>query len=247
MAVDEKDAESVWQQMQAEHPEFTRRHTVSDNHHVLREIILGGSPTWAGVWQRFQPGPGKRVMDIGANVGAFATFCALQGADVVAYEPFFDVCAMVAQMAVETGLSEKLRIKNAAVWRHTGEIPYLGHRSELDGCRAFNGSVPSQGIHWNEDDFQRARRTKCVSLEDAIRHLEWDCVKMDIEGAEFDVLLGAPGETLSRIRFMFVEFHPWATRDMYEKTIAKLKAAFQFEGAYMGKDHRWESAYCTRR
>ena len=72
----------VWERMAAEHPEFTRGCDPTDNFHTVEEIILGGSLTWKRANELFQPFPGARVMDIGANVGIYTAYCALNCAYV---------------------------------------------------------------------------------------------------------------------------------------------------------------------
>jgi len=66
---------------------------------------------------------------------------------------------------------------------------------------------------------------------------------MDIEGAEFEVLLAASPKALNKIKFMYVEFHPWVSQEIYDETIAKLNAIFKFIGAYPNEFGRWEAAY----
>jgi hypothetical protein len=65
--------------------------------------------------------------------------------------------------------------------------------------------------------------------------VEWDCVKMDIEGAEFEVILAAPHEALRRVKFMYVEFHSWAARTLYEQTMNKLHELFVVK-TFKGRD-----------
>ena len=52
-----EDHRSVWEQMRAKYPEFTRAHDSLDNYHGVREIVLGGSTSWGGAHKRFQPFP----------------------------------------------------------------------------------------------------------------------------------------------------------------------------------------------
>lgn len=240
------DKESVWAQVAKEHPEFTPAHDAAGNHHAVREIVLGGSVTWAGVWQRFKPQPGMKVMDIGANAGIFSAFCGLHGCDVIAYEPFGDVFALLAWMVGTTGLVHRIEVHNKAIWTHTGVCPYLGTASKLEDSPAFNGSVLSDGINWTVDDTVRAIRIKCISLDDAMGTETFDMVKLDIEGAEAEVLLAASLETLRKIKFMYVEFHPWTSEKLYKEVVARLEAVYKFDGAYWGPHiGRWEAAYLT--
>jgi FkbM family methyltransferase len=238
------DRESVWKQMATLHPEFTRDYDATDNYHAVREIVMGGSITWAGANARFQPRAGSRVMDVGANAGIYSTFCALKGAEVTAYEPYRLVFSFFAKMVQHKSLSDRIRMINAAIWTYTGKCPFIGNASSLDGaCPSYNGGTSTKGTHWVPGDLEIAESVDCISFEEAIGEKEWDCVKMDIEGAEFEVLLATPPAALERIKFMYVEFHPWTEQDLYDQTIAKLKNIFRFEGAYITARDRWDSAY----
>ena len=149
-------------------------------------------------------------------------------------------------MCEHTGIS--VEAINAAIWIQNGERPYIGNIDTLAGtCETYNGGIETQAASWVAEDFKIAKSVKCVSFEEAIGHVDWDCVKMDIEGAEFEVLLYTPPEALRRIRFMYLEFHPWANQELYEKTVEKLQSIFQFEGYFRNNFGRWESAYLTRR
>lgn len=237
------DRAAVWEQMAREHPEFKEIHDPANNHHAVREIVLGGSLSWAGVWRRFNP-KGKRVMDIGANTGIFSTYCALNGAAIVlAFEPFVRPYHLFSKMLKETGLCLHVAAVPIAVWTFDGDIPYVGNVSKLEECNAFNGGVPSDGI---TENFSKAEKVPCITLAAAIGDQEWDCVKMDIEGAEFEVILATPEEALKKIKFMYVEFHPWASQYLYGQTWIKLKRIFNVEGICLNDNGRWEAAYCTR-
>lgn len=239
------DRQLVWEQVAREHPEFREIHDPANNHHAVREIVLGGSLAWAGVHSRFKPGPGKRVMDIGANTGIFSTFCAVKGCDfVLAFEPFYKPYQLFSRMLGDTSLYWHVSLLPHAVWIFDGpEVKYVGNHSKLEGCDAFNGGVPADGV---TENFDHALNVPCVTLETALGYREWDCVKMDIEGAECEVLITTPVERLKQIKFLYVEFHPWTSQLLYEKAALQLLKAFNVEG--VGSDRgRYEAAYCTRK
>jgi len=242
------DRESVWQRVAVECPEFTRAHDWSDNYHAVREIVLSGSLTWRMANGYFHPWKGKRVMDIGANAGVYTAFCAVHGATVIAYEPFPKVFSQLSQMIVATGLGNLVAPLNAAVWTYTGEIPYIGHTTSNEDVRCFNGGVPTNGIKWTRDDYRESECVKCVSFDDAIGDVDWDCVKMDIEGAEFEVLLTASIDALKRVKFMYLELHDWVSRPLYDETLKKLESVFKCE--YFRCEptrERFEAAYLFRK
>lgn len=242
------DMESVWERVAAEYPEFTREHDPSNNYHAVREIVLGGSVTWAAANGYFRPWPGKKVMDIGANAGIYSTFCGLHGADVTAYEPFPEIFSMFSAMLEKTGLNERVKAINAAVWSYTGETSYIGHRTPNEDVTCYNGGVPTCGVVWTPDDYLKATPTKCISFDDALGDTIWDMVKVDIEGAECEIFLSASCALLERIKFSYVEFHPWVSQELYDETIKKMKALFRFKGfPEYGPPGRYEAAYLFRK
>lgn len=238
------DMKEVWELVRARHPEFTEAHDISGNYHSVREIVLGGSTGWGGVHERFKPAPGMRVMDIGANAGIFSAFCAANGAHVTAYEPFVAPYLLITKMIELTGLKELLHAINKAVWMHTGNCRYIGNITSLDGaCTVFNGGLETAGVPWTRSDIENAPMVSCISLDDAVGDQRWDCVKIDIEGAEAEVILHASTETLKRIAFMYVEFHPWIPQGLYDSMVQRLEGNFTFEGLYKNELNRWEAAY----
>jgi FkbM family methyltransferase len=230
--------------MSAEHPEFTRACDPTDNFHTVEEIILGGSLTWKRANELFQPFPGARVMDLGANVGIYTAYCAGKGAYVSAYEPYPAAWAIMCNMLRDTGLRE-VRAYNWAIWTHAGHCAHSGNTVPRETCTWYNGAVPQQGL--NPTEFKDKGHVNCVSLATAIGEKDWDCVKMDIEGAEFEVLLAAPEETLRRIKFLHVEFHPWAPQKLYEDAVKYLESVFNFEGYWSNALGRWEVGYCLKK
>ena len=241
------DMQEVWMQVMVKHPEFTQAHDPSGNYHSVREIVLGGSTGWAGVHRRFTPAPGMRVMDVGANAGIWSAFCAVKGAYVVAYEPFAAPYLLLTMMIEKTKLEKRITALNAAVWHKDGWLPYIGNITSLDGaCTVFNGGLETAGVPWTRSDIVNAKKVACVSFDEAIGSFEWDCVKMDVEGAEAEIIVYSKPETLNRIRFMYIEFHPWIPQDLYDSMIRKLQDFFTFEGLYVNDQGRWEAAYLTR-
>ena len=229
--------EQVWQQMAKEYPAFVQEFDRFDNHEAIREIILGGAPAWAGVHARFRPFPGAKVLDIGSNVGVYALFCAIHGAHVTAVDPHpifsYDLDALAKEYKLPINVVHKA----------------IGAKSGYDLFRvhAKNGSMQTDGVKWSPADAQRSIKVEVLSLEEVLGSQEWDMVKVDIEGSEFEIFPEAAPCALHLIKFMFIEFHPWATDKIYAKTIELLQNNFNFEGTSIGHHGRWDGAYCTRR
>jgi FkbM family methyltransferase len=184
-------------------------------------------------------------MDVGANVGIFTAYCAANGAIVNAYEPSPEAFSELCNMLQMSRLGHCVLAHPEAIWTHRDIIPYSGNKTSMENCEWYNGAVLVAGI--NPSEFAYKGTVPCISFEDALRDIEWDMVTMDIEGAEFEVLLNTPERALRRIKFLFVEFHPWVSNGLYADVISKLQHVFNFEGYYSEKLARWEAAYCRKR
>lgn len=243
----EADREDVWRQVAEHHPEFKREYDIANNHHAVREIVLGGSVPWKGVHAHFKPAKGMQVLDIGANTGVFSAYCAANGADVVAYEAHPVVFALLEKMVAQSKLP--IRPIHAAVWTQWGQMPFLGHTSDTEWCERYNGSLPTEGIMWTPDDQRAATIVRSMPFADVLGYTEkeWSMVKVDIEGAEFDLFLFTPEEALRRIKFCYLELHPWVSQTTYDRTIERLERIFRFEGAWRSIDGRWEAVYLWRK
>jgi FkbM family methyltransferase len=239
---EQSDCESVWARVSVEHPEFTRAHDIANDYHAVREIVLGGSLSWSGANERFKPFAGARIMDVGANAGIYSAFCAANRANVTAYEPDHAVFALLSKVAEGT---EKFKAVNKAIWKHSGSISFLSHASTVYGFERHNGGLEEIGFTRNER--MVTEHVDCISFDEAIGDNEWDCVKVDIEGAEFETLLSASASALSRIKFMFVELHPWASDILYKEMLNKIAGCFNVEQICPTRNGRHEAIYCTKK
>jgi FkbM family methyltransferase len=235
----EEQREWVWAKIAKEHPEFTRVSDPFDDPWMVENLVLGN-------YIGFTPFKGAQVMDIGANVGIWSSFCALNGADVTAYEADPVTYEIMRSSFEKANL--QINAVNAAVWLHSGTCQFRGvGESVLDGfCRNGAIQIVGAGINGTGDVTEGKFRGNtpelqpemqvipCLSLTEALDDRVWDCVKMDIEGAEFELLMTVPSEVLRRhIRYMHVELHNgWADTTLYQEFIRKLRSVFDFSGGY---------------
>ncbi len=232
----------VWARVAAEHPEFTRAHDALGHAAAVESLVLNN-------FTGFAPFTGARVMDLGANAGLLTALWALNGCQVTAYEADPVTYGMLRRMLERTSLTDRVEAINAAIWTFTGTIAFRGDEQHYpDGkCLLRNGAVQITGAgkHGDGDNTpgrfrgnvreitDDVERIPCVSLEEAIGKMDWDCIKVDIEGAEFQILLAVPVESLKRVKFMHIEFHHgWADDEVYRRVINKLGPIFHIEGAY---------------
>lgn len=141
------------------------------------------------------------VLDVGANVGAYTLLFALWAPEgrVVAFEPAPDARAGLERHVAINGLSARVRIEPLAVCEQSGSASFC--------ARAFSGANALVARAAGGADVITVPTTSIDEYCDA-HGLVPDVVKIDVEGAELDVLRGAR-RTLARPGVtVFVEFHP---------------------------------------
>jgi FkbM family methyltransferase len=245
----------VWARVSSVWPLFTRAHDIFNDPGAVEGLLLGDFLGW-------RPYVDAQVMDIGANAGIVSAWCALYGATVTAYEADPVTADLVRNMAASTGLSDRLTIINAAIWSHDGTVPYHGNGWDTaqDG-RGRNGAIQVVGGGVNSTGDMTpglfrgntpvitpdVPRVPCVKLSTALSkgvYDRWDFVKMDIEGAEFQVLLSTPDHCLACIDFLQIEFHNgWADDILYQALIDKLTVTFDHTGSVSGPADEYPGRY----
>jgi FkbM family methyltransferase len=135
---------------------------------------------------------GTVVLDLGMNRGEFARLVSARyKARVLGVEPVADFANSLRQAGLE--------VLEAAVAGETGKISLHVHPT--------HGGTVVERLGGME---RVALEVDAVTLDDVFRHYDLDVVdlvKMDIEGAELDVLERVGVGTLERIKQISVEFH----------------------------------------
>lgn len=143
----------------------------------------------------FEIETGDRVVDCGANVGAFAVWAARAGAEVDAYEPHPETFDWLRRNT--GGLAVRcVRAAVVAAPSPSGTARLeVGSSDTHHAVGAPGGGGPSIEV-------------PAVSLADAIGE-GCDLLKIDCEGAEFELLRATPDEALRRARRIACEVHDW--------------------------------------
>lgn len=167
---------------------------------LVEEVILDRcyTPRWF-----YEPGPEDIVVDVGANIGVFAThICTLSpGARVACFEPDPMSYGTLVRNVSNSHLGRRVHVHQAAVWREQG-ILYLALSS--------HDSSIVQKVVTRGGDGDTA--VKCVSLEQALDLAgpaggPIALLKIDAEGAEADILEGAGPAVMRRIQRVALEYH----------------------------------------
>jgi len=144
---------------------------------------------------RYIPKDGDRVLDLGAHFGMFSLYCASRGCSVIAVEPTDESYAELehsAQVAKEIGLGRIHPVKTA-VWSTSGPAILFCDPNTSGANSLLGGSS------------DHVQAIDALTLDCLLGYNHWDCMKMDIEGAEHAVLMTS--EHLNQVKFLSVEIH----------------------------------------
>ncbi|HEX5692964.1 MAG TPA: FkbM family methyltransferase [Roseiflexaceae bacterium] len=169
---------------------------------IVKEVYLDGDYERYGVALQ----PNWTVIDIGACLGSFAVFAARHapGIRVHAFEPAPDSFRLLRQN-LELNRVANVSIYPSAVAAASGPLTlytFAGHaeQNSLNPLRAHADA--------------RAVTVEALALADVFDRLaidHCDFLKIDCEGAEFDMLLNAPPELFKRVSHICMEYHDGVT------------------------------------
>lgn len=156
----------------------------------------------------FRIRPNDTVLDIGANVGLFASWVTLNvpSARVLAFEAASDNFL---------ALAENIRNNHFTTISAYHYAVSDGRRDHVTLYRGFHGGIHSirrEYRNWNpsKGDQRKTERVRSITLERIFRRFkiqQVDLLKLDCEGAEYEILLSTPHRILSRIRKLIGEYH----------------------------------------
>jgi FkbM family methyltransferase len=170
------------------------------------------------------------IVDIGANWGAFTLYAARRApsARIYAIEPHPHEHPRLLRNVAANRLDARV-----TVWQHA--VAGEGGTRWMDADPAHPG--PSRGIHPPADAAPPASvQVQAVTLADVLERARAeagveriDLVKMDVEGAEHEILPHLPPEVLASVDGWQMEYHPNGPR-------APLFAALQRAGLRLVRD-----------
>lgn len=139
--------------------------------------------------------PRPRIIDGGANIGLSVLYFKrlYPESRIIAFEPDPQLFGVLRSNADRIGGSD-IELVNAALWVENGTLPFMVEGA--DGGRIARGqdhvSMP----------------VAAVRLKDYLNE-PIDLLKLDIEGAETDVILDC-GDALRQVDHLYVEYHSFA-------------------------------------
>jgi FkbM family methyltransferase len=144
------------------------------------------------------------VVDIGANIGAWVLRLAEQRPQVrgVCIEPDPVALSYLTRNLEANGLTARVDVRSEAVSDQTGTAR-LHQAKPGDGTSSLRSES-------HVSSFERETPVKTLSFADAIELVpgEISLLKIDCEGAEYDIVANSPPDAWRRINRMVIEYHP---------------------------------------
>jgi FkbM family methyltransferase len=147
---------------------------------------------------------GDTVIDIGANFGSFTVLASKKvgrTGRVIAFEPNPDVCERLKHNVAINALSN-IEVRNEAVCGQDGEIVLLlQERSSL--------TTMFSNIDQRESNDVRPFTVKAAGIVPILRSLDRPValLKIDCEGAEYDIFTAIDRDTMKNVRQIAMELH----------------------------------------
>lgn len=149
----------------------------------------------------------KVIVDLGANRGHFADFARemYPDAELICYEP--DPANFAELVKRVPGAV------NCAVGGDYGRVTFEAAGDESSHIATDHpGEVINNPI-----------TADVVPLSHILRHLDRvDILKIDIEGAEGELLLNASEEDMEKVRYLTMEWHIWQDNEVQDRVLEKL-------------------------
>jgi len=145
--------------------------------------------------------PGATVIDIGANLGAFAVLAAMLGArDVRAYEPHPDTFRALEQNVQGSRVAGRITPVNAAVggWARSDWLTGDG-----GGAHLADQTLTDLAARADE-----GREVAVLDVDSVLASVQGEVVlKLDCEGAEYEIIDGLTDLGLGRVKTLVMEWH----------------------------------------
>ena len=166
--------------------------------YIIREIFC--TQSYRAGLEALEAESSPTVLDLGAHIGTFSLMVAhaLPRARILAVEAVPENASYLRVNVEQNGFSSRVRVFAGAVAATSGTLTmYLRDRT------AQHSAVQKS---------EHSITVPALTLDELVARAGGSCdlLKLDIEGSEFEVLEAASAETLSRIKTIIMEYHPFA-------------------------------------
>lgn len=185
--------------------------------HELTDSVGTLAGTLAVVYVRREygiPTGAQTIVDVGANMGAFSLFAAQRcpNARILAYEPASANYRSLKDNIERNGLSAQILAIQAAVVGKSGPVRLNLSESPLH-------SVDSTGLSSVHEDVRGVELAQTLE-ENGLEHV--DFLKLNCEGAEYEILRSVPQTVLDTIDVIRLEYHNLDTKERNGQALARL-------------------------
>jgi FkbM family methyltransferase len=139
---------------------------------------------------------GRNVIDVGAGLGETPLYFLARGAShVYAFEPFPMAYEMARKNMARSGLARRVTLLNKGCGGESGSIKISAKKK----------STPASTLRASRS----GRKVKITTLAEILKdyRIRNAVLKLDCEGCEYGMLLGASDETLARLSQIILEYH----------------------------------------
>ena len=160
-----------------------------------------------------------RALDIGGHIGCFSlAFATLHPqARVQTFEASPSTYAFTRRNVDDNGLADRVTVENVAVSDSNGTLAFAdnGGGSGLNGVTAPSGTAVID--------------VPCITFADALSRAggQVDVVKIDTEGAEYDIVLGSEPTDWKDVQRVVLEYH-----DVPGRSWSELESFFEEAGLH---------------
>ena len=164
--------------------------------------------------------PDWTILDIGAGIGDFTVLAATTATRgrVHACEPFPGSFELLLRNVEDNGVT------NA----HVRQVAVTGQRRDIALDLSSGEPLMIESVDVARGGRGGLTRVESWSLTELFERLaidRFDLVKLDCEGAEYDILLNSPPGTIARIERIVMEYHDRVTEHTHHELVSSLQAS----------------------
>ncbi len=187
--------------------QFTVRRLAADEH-FIRDVVVNEEYAPAG----YEISNDDLVIDVGGNIGSFALYAASKARHgrIVSLEPILDNFRLLVRNVRQNRFENIITKRAALVARRAPVRVYLSTYGE--GGHSVRPDLAQQSRDYEEVDG--------ITLEDVMEDFQLphcDFLKLDCEGAEFEILQQINPAVCHRVKKLVVEYHTFPGRDKHEQ------------------------------
>ena len=142
----------------------------------------------------------KIIIDIGANIGSFSIFAAskMPNAKIFSFEPLRGTFQQLKENISINGFGKQIVPNKMAVYKEEKRIKL--YDAGISGLSSIYRTR-------NEENFELIKSTTLKNIFEKNKIKTCDYLKIDCEGAEYDILSNCPKSIFKKIKTISLEFH----------------------------------------